>query len=240
VALRGRRSPAPVKFSQKTLRGSSALWARRPATRRKQRRPSRGCLCFAGIYPRTESHELWPVGAPLLEPARRTLLISDAMILFVPCRSLLLIHRLLAEPPRVLPPPGRGAGFFACENQLSHTRLVRNTLALINAASVTYRCEKRSFGFNEHKKYPVAPGNAERIREGMIGQFLNVQPGIAPVSPEACFLRSIEPLDFSRKFLELLPELLGVEDSHSRALKWPLCQSRSARRNDDFNAFGLR
>lgn len=74
----------------------------------------------------------------------------------------------------------------------------RNTLASINATAVTYRREKRSFWGNERKKYPIAPGNTERIREGVVGEFLNVQARVAPVSLEPRFLFAVETLDVRR------------------------------------------
>ncbi|KKU93312.1 MAG: hypothetical protein UY53_C0002G0035 [Parcubacteria group bacterium GW2011_GWA2_50_10] len=51
--------------------------------------------------------------------------------------------------------------------------------------------EENRIRIDEHKKYSVAPSNAERKRERVINEFLGVKSGIPPVFLKQIFLFAV-------------------------------------------------
>lgn len=70
---------------------------------------------------------------------------------------------------------------------------------------------------SEYKQYPVISSYAERKWVGMVSKFLNMKSCVVLILYENFFLDKEKTLDSSRKLLELLAKLIGIDNFHSLA-----------------------
>jgi hypothetical protein len=73
---------------------------------------------------------------------------------------------------------------------------------------------RRSHGL-KIKKYPIAASDAERKSGRDSEYYIGVQPGIAPIFPEAVFLSGIKAFDLLRQFLECLAKVARFDYLHA-------------------------